>query len=93
MLLVIMRGLDHAQDEDELRIWGSILMAFHFMLRSMDYCAKLEGGKFDLDNVLRVYICDLSFKQDGKVIRSNYTGRLMGCWQFWEEERAPKEAR
>ena len=45
-------------------------MAFHFMLRSMDYCAKLEGGKFDLDNVLRV--CDLIFKRSSKVIRNNY---------------------
>ena len=70
MLLDIMRGLDHAHDEDELRIWGSILLAFRFMLRSMDCCVKLEGGTFDLDNVLRV--CDLIFKRDGKVIRSDY---------------------
>lgn len=70
MLLVIMRGLDHAHDEDELRIWGPILVAFHFMLRTMDYCAKLEGGKVDLDNVPRV--CDLIFKRNGKVIKNNY---------------------
>ena len=47
MLLMIERMLDYGIDEDDLRMWGSILMAFNFMLRSMDYCAKLAQGKFD----------------------------------------------
>ena len=58
-LLVIEQVLDHETDEDDLRLWGAVLMAFHFMLRSMDYCARLEGGhgKFNLDNVLRATSC------------------------------------
>ena len=32
MLLVIEQMLDHETDEDDLRLWGAVLMAFHFML-------------------------------------------------------------
>jgi len=71
MLLMIERMLNYGMDEDELRMWASILMAFHFMLRSMDYCAKLAQGKFDMDNVIR--ICDLIFKRDGEVMESNFS--------------------
>ena len=44
-------------------------MAFHFM--SMDHCAKLAQGKFDMDNMIR--ICDLVFKKDGVVTESNFS--------------------
>ena len=65
------RMLDCGMDEDDLRMWASILMAFHFMLRSMDYCAKLAEGKFDMDNIIR--ICDLVFEKDGVVMKSNFS--------------------
>ena len=43
MLLYMEQALNHWMDEDDLRLWAAILLAFHFMLRSMDYCAKLAG--------------------------------------------------
>ena len=46
-------------------------MAFHFMLWSMDYCAKLAQEKFDMDNVIR--ICDLVCKKDGVVMESKFS--------------------
>ena len=49
VLLMIERMLDYKMDKDDLRMWASILMAFHFMLWSMDYCAKLSQRKFDMD--------------------------------------------
>ena len=37
MLLMMERMLNYGRDEDDLRMWDSVLMALHFMLQSMDY--------------------------------------------------------
>ena len=37
----------------------------------MGYSERLEGGKFNLDNVLRV--CDLMFKKNGQVLKSRFS--------------------
>lgn len=71
MLLAMERMLPHKTDEDALRMWAAVLTAFHFMLRSMDYCAKLEYGRFDLDNVLRIR--DVTFKKNGKRMHSRFS--------------------
>ena len=63
MLLVLEKLLNHEESLEDLKLWASILLAFHFMLRSMDYCAKRAGGKFDFDNVLR--ISDIIFLKNG----------------------------
>ena len=44
-------------------------MAFHFMLRSAEYCARLKAGKFDLDRVLR--LMDIVFLLKGVVIKKD----------------------
>lgn len=70
MLLIIERMLNWETSLEEHKLWAATLMAFHFMLRSMDYCAKEAGGCFDLDCVLRVR--DVVLKRDGKVLRSGF---------------------
>ena len=52
-------------------MWASILMAFHFMLQSTDYCAKLAQGKFDMDNAVGIW--DSVFKKDGVVMESSFS--------------------
>lgn len=71
MLLIIERMLKWEESREDLALWAATLTAFHLMLRSMDYCAKLDGGLFDMDCVLRV--CDVTFKQDGVVMHSNFS--------------------
>ena len=70
MLLWIKQSLNIAGDEDDLRLWVAVVTAFHFMLRSIDYCARLERGKFNMDQVVRV--CDLIFKRGGKQIFASF---------------------
>ena len=53
----------------------------------MDYCARLEGGKFNLDNVLRE--CDLIFKKNGQVLKSRFSQAdemlaILGCGKCTE---------
>ena len=70
MLLWIRKTLHVATDEDDLRVWAAVLTAFHFMLRSSNYCARLAQGKFNMDYVLR--ICDVTLKRQDKVLSSNF---------------------
>ena len=48
--------VDWESDMDDLTEYAAVpvLVAFHFMLRSSEYCARLKAGKFDLDRVLRL---------------------------------------
>ena len=55
--------LNFGKTDDELGLWVAILTAWHFMMRSAEYCAKLAAGEFDLDRVVR--IMDISFYVEG----------------------------
>jgi len=70
MLLYVEAMLNHEDDVEDLKLWASILLAFHFMLRSMDYCARREGGRFDRDTVLR--IVDVVFCRAGRRLHSAF---------------------
>ena len=70
MLLAIREMLPIETDIEAHKIWTAVLTAFHFMLRSMDYCAKMKKGKFNMDQVLRV--CDVIFKKNGIQLESNF---------------------
>lgn len=70
MLMAVREMLPINEDIEAHKMWTAVLTAFHFMLRSMDYCAKLRQGKFSMDQVLRV--CDVIFKKKGVQIYSNF---------------------
>ena len=72
MLLVLKELLNHETSLEDMKLWAGILLAFHYMLRSMDWCAKRAGGKFEMDNVLR--IGDFFFKRKGRRLHSNFAG-------------------
>lgn len=69
MLHVIQSLLDLNTDHGILT-WAAVLTAFHFMMRSSEYLAKLQGGAFDLDRVIRVM--DIAFFKNGR-ITEDYT--------------------
>ena len=54
MLIALCKDLEWETDVDDLLEYAACLTAFHFMLRSAEYCARLKGGKFDLDKVIRL---------------------------------------
>ena len=58
--------LNYEEDNDHLVMWAAVLTAFHFMMRSSEYLAKLTGGRFDMDKVLRRG--DVRFFAGGKQI-------------------------
>ena len=53
MLKMIDTMLDWADSDDDLVMWVAVLTAFHFMMRSAEYLAKLVAGRFDMSRVLR----------------------------------------
>ena len=66
MMLAICEHLAWAEDDDALVEWAAVLTAWHFMMRSSEYCAKLAEGRFEMDYVVRM--CDVVFLKRGKVI-------------------------
>ena len=64
-----MQALNWETDVDDLAKYAAALVAFHFMLRSAEYCARLTGGRFDLDRVLR--LCVVKFFLKGVQIYTN----------------------
>ena len=66
MMLAICEHLAWAEDSEALTEWAALLTAWHFMMRSSEYCAKLGQGRFDLDYVVRM--CDVVFLRRGVVI-------------------------
>ena len=66
MMLAICEHLAWAEDGEALTEWAALLTAWHFMMRSSEYCAKLGQGRFDLDYVVRM--CDVVFLRRGVVI-------------------------
>ena len=69
MLMALCRDLDWECDMDDLTEYVAVLVAFHFMLRSAEYCARPKAGKFDLDRVLR--LMDIVFLLKGVVIKNS----------------------
>jgi hypothetical protein len=69
MLMALCRDLNWEFDMDDLTEYAAVLVAFHFMLRSAEYCARLKAGKFDLDRVLR--LMDIVFLLKGVVIKKD----------------------
>ena len=69
MLMALCQDLDWEVNLDDLTEYAAVLVAFHFMLRSAEYCARLKAGKFDLDRVLR--LMDIVFLLKGVVIKKN----------------------
>ena len=59
MLFALCKELDWETDMDDLIQYAAILTAFHFMLRSAEYSARLKEGKFDVDRVIR--LMDIKF--------------------------------
>ena len=59
MLFALCKELDWETDPDDLVKYAAALVAFHFMLRSAEYCARLTGGRFDLDRIIR--LMDVTF--------------------------------
>ena len=69
MLMVIHSMLDLSTDYGVI-VWAAVTTAFHFMMRSSEYLAKLSAGRFDLDRVLRAM--DVAFYRQG-VVTTDYT--------------------
>ena len=67
--MALCRDLDWESYMDDLTEYAVVLVAFHFMLRSAEYCARLKAGKFDLDGVLR--LIDIVFLLKGVVIKKD----------------------
>ena len=70
MLFALCKELDWETDLDDLIQYAAVLTAFHFMLRSAQYSARLKNGKFDLDRVSR--LMDVRFYVQGVQIYSKF---------------------
>ncbi len=59
-------------------MWAAhaVLTAFHFMMRSAEYLAKLTLGRFDMEKVLR--LCDVRFYLKGKRLYSQFWRLVRG---------------
>jgi hypothetical protein len=70
MLFALCKELNWETDLDDLVQYAAVLTAFHFMLRSAEYSARLKSGKFDLDRVIR--LMDVRFYVKGVQIYSKF---------------------
>ena len=68
ILFALCKELDWETDLDIQ--YAAVLTAFHFMLRSAEYSARLKNGKFDLDRVIR--LMDIRFHIKGVQIYSKF---------------------
>ena len=69
VLFALCKELNWETGLDDLVKYAAALVAFHFMLRSAEHCARLTGGRFDLDRVMR--LCDIKFFLKGEEIFEN----------------------
>jgi len=70
MLFALCKELNWETDLDDLVQYAAVLTAFHFMLRSAEYSARLKSGKFNLDRVIR--LMDVRFYVKGVQIYSKF---------------------
>ena len=54
MLFALCKELDWEINIDDLIQYATVLTAFHFMLGSAEYGARLKEGRFDTDRVIRL---------------------------------------
>ena len=70
MLFALCKELNWETDMDDLVKYAAALVAFHFMLRSAEYCTRLTGGRFDLDRIIG--LMDLKFFLKGVEIFTHF---------------------